>query len=149
MTLTDSLPVSGLANQMSILTRVTNERAGAVKMVTDHGVIISYQFTLALSPTHSSLAGVAPRGTSVYRPKNLARTFSRSGLDIGHSPDSVTNNDPGAVNLLISPDKIRQALIVRAVYSNQLNRIFKSVMTPFIPHCTVFHFHFQNCFLRG
>ena len=102
MTLTDSLPVSGLANQMSILTRVTNERAGAVKMVTDHGVIISYQFTLALSPTHSSLAGVAPRGTSVYRPKNLARTFSRSGLDIGHSPDSVTNNDPGAVNLLIS-----------------------------------------------
>ena len=60
VTLTDSLRVSGLANQMSIFTRVTNERAGAVKMVTDHGVIISYQFTLALGPTHSSPTRVAP-----------------------------------------------------------------------------------------
>ena len=38
---------------------VTNEKA-AVKMVTDHGVIISYQFTLAIGPTHSSLTRVAP-----------------------------------------------------------------------------------------
>ena len=103
MTLTDSLRVSGLANQMSIFTRVTNERSGAVKMVTDHGVIISYQFTLALGPTHSSLAspGWPPVATPSIGPKTWPELFLE--LDIGHSPDSVTNNDPGAVNLLISP----------------------------------------------
>ena len=96
------LCVAGLANQRAIFIRVTNERAGAVKMVTDHGVIISYQFTLALGPTHSSPAhqpGWPPMAPPYIGLKTWPEIFSGPG----HSPDLVTNNDPGAVNLLISP----------------------------------------------
>ena len=65
-------------------------------MVTDHGVIISYQFTLALGPTHSSLTRVAPLAQdpgqgffpdwTVDIPKTLSLTMTW-----------------GAVNLLIRP----------------------------------------------
>ena len=77
-----------------MITRVTNERA-AVKMVTDHGVIISYQFTLAIGPTHSSLNSGGPP-----QPWTMASAFF---LTVNILKTLSLTMTRGAVNLLIRP----------------------------------------------